>query len=134
MRLASESHRDCVICGVDDPLDLGLEFQPGPGGEMSLIFDPKSKFQGYNDRLHGGIISLLFDAVMTHCLFSLGINAVTGALDLRFLHPVRTCLPVNVKARVKISHPPLFVLEGILRQENKQLVRATGKFMNIPHV
>ena len=128
LRLADKLHHDCVVCGANDPLGLGLEFQPGADGTMTLIFNPQY-FQGYNDRLHGGIISLLFDTAMTHCIFSLGITAVTGSLNLRFLHPVQTSKPVYIKAQIEKMRLPLFVLSGRLLQRNLQLVTATGKFM-----
>jgi hypothetical protein len=86
-------------------------------------------FQGYNGIMHGGVISCLLDGAMTNCLFSTGITATTGELRLRFLHPVVTDRLATVKAWVIKTHPPLHIVEAELRQGNKLLVRATGKFM-----
>jgi acyl-coenzyme A thioesterase PaaI-like protein len=130
-RLARKSHPNCVICGTADPLDLGLKFHLEQDGSVLVIVRDGARLQGYPNQLHGGIISMLFDAAMTHCLFSLGKTAVTGELVLRFLHPVAADLPVSVKAWIKRSHSPLYILESRLTQHNRLLARATGKFMEV---
>lgn len=131
MQEARESHTHCVICGADDPLGLGLEFNFEKDGSVSVFFRDGSRFQGYQNQLHGGIISTLFDAAMTHCLFSSGITAVTGELLMRFLHPVTTDLPVSVNARIKASHSPLYIIEAELVQCGRPMAKARGKFMEV---
>ena len=85
--------------------------------------------QGYDGILHGGIIAALLDASMTHCLFHLGIEAVTGTLDVRFIKPVPCDATLTVRANLTDSHPPLFKLKSVLMWDRHIMARAQAKFM-----
>ena len=86
--LLNTVHADCVLCGSRNPLSLGLSFHPGDDGGVRTLFQAHSGLQGYKGILHGGVISSLLDAAMTHCLFHQGIEAVTGDLHVRFVKSV----------------------------------------------
>ncbi|OGV35977.1 MAG: hypothetical protein A2020_16145 [Lentisphaerae bacterium GWF2_45_14] len=52
-------HKDCVVCG-----ETGMEIKHTVSSANSLEteFFCHEKFNGYNDRLHGGIITALMDS------------------------------------------------------------------------
>ena len=127
-RVDRESHHDCVVCGADDRLDLGLEFQAETDGSMTVIVHDGSRFQGYPDRLHGGIISMLFDAAMTHCLFAHGVSGVTATLNIRFLQPVIPDRSIIVRAQVGKQKSHLWFLKGALQQDDEVKSTAEAKF------
>lgn len=89
----------------------------------------RSELQGYDDILHGGVIAALLDAGMTHCLFHRGIQAVTGDLHVRFLHPVGCEVFLEVQAQVQSSYPPLYKLRSELTVDGRILAWADGKFV-----
>ena len=130
---ARQSHSDCVICGTDDPLGLGLEFQAGTDGSMSVIVGNGSRFRGYPNRLHGGIISVLFDAAMTHCLFAQGVTGVTASLNINFRKPVIPHRSITVHAQVVKQKSDLYVLKGSLQQDGEVKCTAEAKFWHVPH-
>jgi uncharacterized protein (TIGR00369 family) len=127
-RIARESHHNCVVCGADDRLDLGLKFQAEMDGSMNVIVRDVSRFQGYPDRLHGGIISVLFDAAMTHCLFAHGVTGVTATLNIRFLQPVISDRSITVRAQVEKQKSHLWLLKGTLQQDDELKSTAEAKF------
>jgi uncharacterized protein (TIGR00369 family) len=127
--VSKSEHRRCFVCGSENPQGLRLEFAALSDGSVSAVFPCHSVLQGYDGLLHGGIISCLLDGAMTNCLFSKGIIATTGHLEVRFLHPVVIDTPARVIARVTRSRPPLHFVEAELLQGGTLLVRATGKFM-----
>jgi acyl-coenzyme A thioesterase PaaI-like protein len=43
---------------------LGLHFDAQPDGSVEGVFDCASAYQGYQDRLHGGVVATLADAAM----------------------------------------------------------------------
>lgn len=47
---------------------------------------------------------------MTHCLFHKEIQAVTGDLHVRFLHPAPCNATLEIRAWVLASYPPLYRL------------------------
>ena len=123
------SHCKCIVCGSQNPVSLGLEFDIGADGTVSSCFRGSNLLQGYEGILHGGIISALLDASMTHCLFHIGIEAVTGTLDVRFVKPVPCDRTLMIRANLTDSHPPLYKLESELLCERHVMARARAKFM-----
>ena len=128
-RTARDSHPHCVVCGADDPFGLELEFQEGSDGSISLTVPGGARFQGYPNRLHGGVIALLFDAAMTHCLFAQGLTGVTAVLNTRFLHPVVPEQSAVVTARVAKQKSHYYLLTGVLCQGNEAKCTAEAKFL-----
>ena len=63
-------HPSCVVCGTRNAGGLGLRFREEADGSVVASFPCDSQYQGYPDRLHGGVVSMLLDAAMTHCLFA----------------------------------------------------------------
>jgi acyl-coenzyme A thioesterase PaaI-like protein len=122
-----------VICGTNDSLDLGLEFQFETDGSMSVFVQDGSRFQGHPDRLHEGIISMPFDAAMTRCLFGRDVTGVTGSLNIRFLKPVICDRFATVRTHVKEQKSHLFLLEGTLQQDGELKSTAEAKFWAVSH-
>lgn len=76
-----------------------LRFVATKGG-VNALFKAESLWQGYQGVLHGGMISTLLDAAMTHCLFHQGIEAVTADLQVRFLKPVSCDQMLELRAKL----------------------------------
>ena len=68
---------------------------------------------------------------MTNCLFARGLRAVTADLHIRYRHPVASQTPVYLRAWLERENNPLFILHAELRQSDKLMVSAVGKFMRI---
>ncbi|RPI62864.1 MAG: PaaI family thioesterase, partial [Planctomycetaceae bacterium] len=88
-------------------------------------------YEGYEDVLHGGVISSLLDGAMTNCLFAHGIVAVTAELVVRFRHPVAIDVPVSVIGRIVSSSPPLHITEAKVIQDGVVMAVAKAKFMEM---
>ncbi len=127
-KVARQFHCNCVVCAADDPFGLGLQFQAGADGSMVVKFQGGMQFQGYSDRLHGGIIALLFDAAMTHCLFARDLTGVTAELNVRFRLPVSTSRAVTVRAWVEKQKSHLYLLKATLEQDGELKSTAEAKF------
>jgi len=128
LSLSPESHSGCLLCGGENPLSLGLRFEPGGQGSVQTEVQLNRRLQGYDGILHGGVISSLLDAAMTHCLFHAGIEAVTGDLHVRFLHPVPCKEKVAVRSWVLSSFPPLYSVRAELLFEGQVMAWGEGKF------
>lgn len=55
----------CFVCGSANPSGLGLHVHRD-GTDAVATFRPAERFQGYPDRLHGGIIGLLVDEMLVY--------------------------------------------------------------------
>ena len=55
----------CFVCGSENPSGLGLHVHRD-GTDAVAIWVPSATYQGYPDRLHGGIIGLLVDEMLVY--------------------------------------------------------------------
>ncbi len=124
-----QEHPECIFCNAADSLGLKLDWQTGAAGSVRAVFCCDNRFQSYGGIVHGGVISLLFDGVMTNCLFAEGTTAVTGELTIRYIKSVSVNRPFQISARIVKSRGPLHIVEAELSCNGMGLVTARGKFM-----
>lgn len=127
--MSQSGHNHCLICGSFHPNGWGLAFECDEEGEVWTKCVAGSDLQGYDNIMHGGVVATLLDAAMTHCLFHCGIQAVTGELRVRYLHPVACNVPIELRARLLFSCSPLYQLQADLHCGGQRMARAEGKFM-----
>jgi acyl-coenzyme A thioesterase PaaI-like protein len=126
----ANGHCWCLMCGDQNPSSLKLVFKE-EGNSVTAHFQPNRLLQGYEGILHGGVLSALLDASMTHCLFHQGIKAITGDLQVRFLLPVPCSVPVDLAAKLLSSRPPLYYLEADLKYKGDIYAWAKATFMEM---
>ena len=129
IRGTGNGHTHCLICGSKNPFSLGLRFHSREKGVVWARFRARRRFQGYDGILHGGVISALLDAAMTHCLFQRGIQAVTGDLRVHFLRPVSCGTVLQVCAWPVSMTPPLYRVAAKLVWGLRVMAKAEAKFM-----
>lgn len=122
-------HEGCLLCGKANPWSLKLVFTEMPDGGMEADFSPHRRLQGYDGILHGGVISALLDAAMTHVLFQKDITAVTADLHVRFLEPVECRGSLKVRASLVSMRGAFSHLRAELDQDGRIKTRAEGKFL-----
>jgi len=124
-----QGHQHCLLCGDFHPRSWHLAFEPTEADEVRTLLVAGSELQGYNNIVHGGVIASLLDAAMTHWLFHHAIQALTGDLRVRFLHPVACNEMVELRARLLFACPPLYHLQAEMLCGGRCMARAEGKFM-----
>ena len=125
-------HVNCLVCGARNPWSLGLCFEVGDADRVWTQFQAHPGLQGYEGILHGGVISGLLDAAMTHCLFHHGVQAVTADLHVRFLKPVPCEALLDVKGWLISVRPPLYRAAAELVHKQQVMASAEAKFMQWP--
>lgn len=124
---ASLCHPACIACRDPDQGALGLRFQELADGSVTASFACDRRYQGYADRLHGGVAAMLIDAAMVHCLFARGLCGVTARLTVKFRLPIKLGVEAAVRARAVRESPPLYVLEAEIVQDGS--IRAVAEGM-----
>ena len=127
-------HPNCVVCSSTNNKGLHLEFVSSNGGGITATFQCDEAFEGYPSVLHGGVISLILDGAMGHCMFARGQAAVTAEMTIRFRHPVVTNQEATVSARIARSSHPLYRLEAEIIQAGQVKVTAKAKFLDHPQL
>lgn len=122
-------HPRCVVCSLQHPLGLQINYTTCPDGGVAAVVTCPREWEGYPGRVHGGVIASLIDGAMTNCLFAEGIAAFTADLQVRYRHPLILGAPATVTAQISRRSPPLFVLTAQVQQQGQVRVTGSGKFM-----
>ena len=122
----------CVVCSRSNGNGLRLRFRLLADRSVEAEFECRHTHQGYQGILHGGVATSILDAAMTSCLFAHGRVAVTAEMAVQFRHPIAVGSTVTARARIARSRPPLYLVEGELLQDAVVMVKAEGKFADMP--
>ena len=88
MKASLRKDNYCFCCGAANPHGLKLSVVPDGHSGVLTEFTAEKKYCGWSNYLHGGLISLIFDELLGWLSFSLGYDAVTARLEVRYRHPV----------------------------------------------
>ncbi|MEX2115812.1 MAG: PaaI family thioesterase [Bacteroidota bacterium] len=125
---AGTFHSTCFVCGHENAQGIRLQLRrEGRSVKGEVLID--SRFEGYTDVVHGGVIASLLDAAMVHSVRGLcGKDPFTCRLDLRFYHETRTGQRLVVVGHVKSRRGKLCWAEGELFSGETRCAKAEGVF------
>ncbi len=86
-----------VVCGVDNPISLGVTFYCLESGEVACKFRPGEMHEGHSGIMHGGLTSTLLDETMGRSNRELqgsevirNVTTVTSEYTIHFYKPILT--------------------------------------------
>ncbi len=116
MKLKSENK--CFVCGMDNPGGLRLQFDIDREAQtLETRFVPPEVYQGWDEIVHGGILSTLLDEAVAKLAYELGYDAVTAKLTITFRKPAKVRQPLRVFG--KLDRVTSRVVEGSSRIEDE---------------
>lgn len=126
--------RNCIICGLDNPLGVKAPFYELEDGRLYTRFQFKPEHQSYPGRVHGGMITAMLDELAGRVYWIVDPNmyAVTTSIDVKFRKPVpyNTILQGVGKIIVNTSRAYEAVAE-IRTMDGVVLATADIKYMKI---
>ncbi len=129
-----ENNNRCFACGKENPFGLQVHPDIAPDGtQVKIECIPPDHFQGWENIVHGGILSTLLDEAITYVgIASFDGPAVTAQLDIRFKSPAPAGQKLIVTAnRLKIAKRLIEVVAEIKLQDGTQVAEGTGKVMKV---
>ncbi|MBF0315899.1 MAG: hypothetical protein HQK50_19030 [Oligoflexia bacterium] len=128
MRSSTKSSHDlnCFSCGSENDDGLKLNFHQRENGEVFVIFYPNKKYQSYENILHGGIQSLLLDAVMVQAIKRCGDEAVTGKMEFKFLKQVSINQIIEVTATINEKRGDFYIVSSWIKQKREIKTKSSG--------
>lgn len=123
----------CFGCGAANPHGLRLSFTPEADG-VRATFTPLVVHQGYEQVVHGGILSTLLDEAMAWAVAAAGIWAVTGEMQIRFRRPLHVGETISLHGAVTDIRTRAISASGqIVREADCQVIAtATALFVRVP--
>ena len=127
--LLERHHQNCLFKNILKDGEV-LSFSFNKRGGLRGRFFCHPKYQGYDNRIHGGILAAVIDESMVHCLMGHDIVGVTISLSIKYRLPVFINNHIEIITRMsRVSlNGSLHGLETEIVQDRKTVVTASGEF------
>jgi uncharacterized protein (TIGR00369 family) len=131
MKLEPKPDNPCFGCGGGNPRGMHLAFEQDDERQRIVgRFRLGEEYQGGSGFLHGGIIALLLDEVMSKASRFHGEHAVTADLRVQYKKPIRANTEIVVEGFVARREGRQLYHEGEIRNEAGELLaRGEGRFV-----
>ena len=127
----SASNR-CFGCGPANAGGLKLEFLRAEDDSVVALPTISDEFEGPVGYLHGGIIATLLDEAMSKAVRARGMSAMTRKMDVDYMRPVPSGVPIRIEGRIVRSEGQKHWTEArILNGGAVTLASATGLFIEV---
>lgn len=128
--LLGKHHHNCLFKNILKDGN-GLSFTFDNSGILNGRFYCHEKYQGYDNRVHGGIIAAVIDESMVHCLMGQGIVSVTTNLSIQYRMPIYINRYIDIITDIseKFLDNTLYQLKTEVIQNKKICATANGTFL-----
>ena len=134
MTLKLADDRMCYVCGKDNPHGFRLAFKHPEHNRLTAEVVFSKHHQGFQDIVHGGMVSMLLDEMMVNLAWVENTPAVTAELTVRLKKPVKVGERVFLEGRID-GREGSRVLRASASAKNAQgalLATAKGTCIRIP--
>jgi uncharacterized protein (TIGR00369 family) len=133
MQLEPQPDNMCFGCGGANVRGLRLTFEQDDAQQrITGRFKLEESYQGGSGYLHGGIIAVLLDEVMSKVCRFYRERAVTADLRVEYLRPIRVDQEIVVTGFIDRREGRQLYHEGEIRNtEGKLLARGKARFVVI---
>jgi len=128
-----EGHH-CFACGTTNPIGLNLIFYRS-GDKVCTDITLEKNYEGWENVVHGGIVSALVDEVMSWAImYRKKVFLVTRNMKIKYIRPVLIGTPLKVSGQLTDdSSPPKIRAKAEIRDDKGRLyVRSSAEFVEVP--
>ena len=121
---------NCFACGPDNPVGLAMKFYSDGESVVSWL-RVDEHLCGWDNLLHGGVISTLLDEIMSWTIIHLLRKfLLTKRITVDFLNPLYVDSPLRVEGRIReVRNEREAVVEGVVIDEKRgPCARSVGTF------
>ena len=120
----------CFGCGPHNHVGMQLQFFR-EGDSVVTTFHAREGWEGPPGIVHGGLQATLADEIGAWTVVALrGHFGVTASIQLRYMRPARTDLPIEARGRIVEQDQARTVVRIELRQSDKRLLTGTATYIS----
>ncbi len=111
---------NCFACGPENPVGLAMKFYSDGQSVVSWL-RVDEHLCGWDNLLHGGVISTLLDEIMSWTIIHLLQKFIlTKRITVDFLKPLYVDTPLKVEGRIReVRNDREAVVEGVVYDEKR---------------
>lgn len=118
----------CFVCGDKNKKGLQVAFYYHDG-KAQAEYTPSREYEGYQDILHGGIITTLLDEVMIQSIIARGILTFTTQIEVKFKTPARIGEKLLLQGKIVENKGKIILTEGkVSRADGTLIAMSKGKY------
>jgi acyl-coenzyme A thioesterase PaaI-like protein len=122
----------CVVCGVQNPKGLRIEFVNESDG-VRANWTPAAGWESFPGIVHGGIITTVLDEAMSKAIISRDWQALTAELRVRFHGRVSPGDSLQIRGWITNRRKRRILAEAMLTTDRGQeLDHAWATFLTTP--
>jgi len=122
-------HKNCFACGKHSKNNLRLEFKLLNNKTLYGQFKIHKNYQGYDNILHGGIISTILDSSMINLFYMKdGLELKTAKLNICFRKPIPTEKTITISAIADNNTLHFYRAKSQIKIDNTVFADAEGYF------
>ena len=127
-RYAFADH-NCFACGASNPHGMRLHIELGEGS-ATTSWTPGRDDVGWEDKVHGGLLTTLLDEVMAWAPSSFDSWAVTAEMTVRFRRPANPGETLTARGWVTDRRRRIYQVRGeVLGSDGRLVAEAHGRFL-----
>jgi acyl-coenzyme A thioesterase PaaI-like protein len=125
----------CFACGRDNPNGLQIHFEIDATGAAAASWVPARAWEGFENVIHGGILTTAMDEAMAKAVVAAGIQGLTCELRIRLHHSVNPGSPLHIRGWIVRVHRRLVRTEAsICSPAGNEYAHAWASFLMVPQV
>lgn len=129
----------CFACGPQNPVGLHLKIVEETSiidgdkkSNVYSIFSLPSKYQGYKNKIHGGIITTILDEMLVWVCYLYGYEVITAEINVRFKKSLIPDKEYKVTGRVVKEKGSLMEAETWIEDKKRNMIAiAKGKMWKV---
>jgi acyl-coenzyme A thioesterase PaaI-like protein len=125
----------CFACGRENPRGLQIHFEIDDNGSAVASWIPLPDWAGFENVIHGGILTTAMDEAMAKAIVARGAQGLTCELRVRLHESVRPGSSLHIRGWIIEFHRRLIRTEGsICSLDGKEYAHAWASFLVLPGV
>lgn len=122
-------HENCFACGKRSVDGLKLRFGQLDDGTLCSEFKINKKYQGYNNRSHGGIVATVLVSSMINLFYlKYGMKLKTVRLNVRYKKPLPIEANIKIRAVERDNLRDFYKAKSQIMIDDKVVAEAEGYF------
>jgi len=123
-----EDDKKCFVCGSDNPYGLHVQFEVDDVKHCARSeYKIPSRFQGWHNITHGGILATLLDEVSIYACRGMAEQVVTAGINVRYKKPVQVETDLVLSAEVVEKKKRFFFIKARIEVDGVVHVEAETK-------
>ena len=117
------------VSGASNPIAPQMDWIRDSEAGVEGVITLGLHYQGPPERVHGGVIAWIMDALLSRAMHAAGLLGLTGTLSTRYLAGTPVGKPLHCKAHIERIEGRKLFIQGSIFSDEQQTSQSEGIFL-----